>query len=303
MIEADEYARAFHEYAPTIAVLTNVERDHLDYYGDEAALHEAFLGYGRTIEENGTLIVGADSPAALAIGQRLASERPDLTIETCGTTPGATWRAADVDESATATRFVVERNNAQLGRIDLAVPGLFNVRNALAATAAAVRGGAPFEAVREALANFGGVHRRFEQTGEAAGVTVMDDYAHHPSEIAGTVDAARRRFPGRRLALLFQPHTYSRSAYLREEFERCFQGVDLLFVMDTYAAREEASAGLNAAALADLIVDPPGRYVGAIDAAVVAVCDALRPGDVCFTVGAGDVNAAGPLILERLRQR
>ena len=302
VIEADEYARAFHEYSPAIAVLTNVERDHLDYYGDESALQEAFLGYGRTIQQGGTLIVGADSAAALSVAKRLASERPDVTVETFGTTTAATWRADAVEENPTFTRFEIAESNVLLGKVELAVPGLFNVRNALAATAIGLRGGAPFEAAVRALQTFRGVHRRFEQTGETAGITVMDDYAHHPSEIAGTVQAARRRFAGRRLVFLFQPHTYSRSTYLLPGFQRCFNGVDLLFVMDTYAAREEPSAGLNALQLADSITSPAAHYAGPLEDAVPTVCAALQPGDVCFTVGAGDVDAAGPLIIERLQR-
>ena len=303
IVEADEYAHAFHEYTPTIAVLTNVERDHLDYYRDEAALQEAFVGYGRTIAQQGTLIVGADSPTAVTVAQQLAAERPDITIETFGTNADSTWRAADVHESASASRFVVHRENAALGTIALAVPGLFNVRNALAATAASLHGGAPFAASHQALAAFGGVRRRFEQIGEAAGVTLIDDYAHHPSEIAATVRAARRRFPNRRLVVLFQPHTYSRSAYLQASFARCFKGVDLLFFTDTYAAREEPSAGLDAEALAQSIAAPVARYTGDLKTAATAVCTELRPSDVCFTMGAGDVDTAGPHILERLHQR
>ena len=303
VIEADEYAHAFHEYTPTIAVLTNVERDHLDYYRDEAALHEAFIGYGRTIEKQGTLIIGADSPTALTIAQQLAAERPDITVETFGTNADSTWRAVDVHESVSASHFSVHRGDAALGTIELIVPGFFNVRNALAATAASLHGGASFEASQQALMAFRGVRRRFEQTGESTGVTLIDDYAHHPSEIAETVKAARRRFPNRRLVVLFQPHTYSRSAYLQEGFTHCFAGVDLLFFTDTYAAREDASAGLDAEALAQSIAAPVARYTGDLETTVMAICAELRPGDICFTMGAGDVDTAGPHILERLDQR
>ena len=303
VVEADEYAHAFHEYTPTIAVLTNVERDHLDYYRDEAALQEAFVGYGRTIERQGTLIVGADSPTAMTVAQQLAAERPDITIETFGTNADSSWRAVDMHESASASHFTVCREGAALGTIELTVPGLFNVRNALAATAASFHGGAPFESSRRALTAFRGVHRRFELIGESAGVTLIDDYAHHPSEIAGTINAARQRFPNRRLVVLFQPHTYSRSAYLKASFSHCFAGVDLLFFTDTYAAREKASAGLDAEALAQSIADPEARYMGDIEAAATAVCAELRSGDICFTMGAGDIDTAVPHILERLHQR
>jgi UDP-N-acetylmuramate--alanine ligase len=160
----------------------------------------------------------------------------------------------------------------------------------------------PEEAVRDAVARFRGVQRRFQHIGDAAGVTVMDDYAHHPTEVRATIAAAVQRFPGRRLVCLFQPHTYTRTRYLLDGFRACFQGVDELLIAETYAAREEPSAGMSAHELSDLLEDPPARYVGSLAEAPAAVLAMLRPGDVFFTIGAGNVDEVGPKVLEGLRQ-
>ena len=303
VLEADEYARAFHEYRPTIAVITNIDRDHLDYYGTDAALQEAFLGYGRMIRPGAALIVGADSPQAMAVGERLEGERSDISVMTFGTAVRWTWGAREIAASESETHFQLTREGTDLGEVALQVPGAFNVRNAVAAVAAGVLGGASMAAAQHALARFRGVHRRFEHVGGGGGVTLVDDYAHHPTEIAATVEAARQRYPSRRLIVLFQPHTYSRSSYLREGFQRCFGGVDRLYLMETYAAREEPDAGLSAAELSQQIREPRAEYAGSADEAVETVGAALRPGDVLITMGAGDVNEAGPPILKRLEAR
>ncbi|MFQ5879161.1 MAG: glutamate ligase domain-containing protein, partial [Dehalococcoidia bacterium] len=161
----------------------------------------------------------------------------------------------------------------------------------------------PPTAMRQAVAEFEGVTRRFQKVGQAAGVTVMDDYAHHPTEIRATLAAARQRFPGRRLVCLFQPHTYSRTRYLLDGFRICFREADLLLIAETYAAREEPAGGMSAQELALAIHRPPARYAGDLEAAAQAALALLRPGDVFFTIGAGDVDQAGPLVLEGLRRR
>ena len=184
---------------------------------------------------------------------------------------------------------------------ELRLAGRHNVANALAAIAVGRELDVPLEMIRETLAEYGGARRRFELVGEAAGVTVMDDYAHHPTEVAATVAAARERFAGRRLLALFQPHTYSRTQYLLDGFRTCFRGLDELLVLSTYAAREPETAGMDARALAEAIESPKARYVADFDEATRAALELLRPGDVFFTIGAGDVDAVGPLVLEGLR--
>jgi UDP-N-acetylmuramate--alanine ligase len=163
--------------------------------------------------------------------------------------------------------------------------------------------GLPREAIAGALSEFRGVRRRFELVDEAADVTVMDDYAHHPTEIRATLAAARQRFPRRRLVCLFQPHTYSRTRYLLDGFRTCFDGVDLLLITDTYSAREEPSAGMSAEELAEAIEGLSARYSGGLEESSRALLDLLRPGDVLFTIGAGDVDTAATMVVKGLRQR
>jgi UDP-N-acetylmuramate--alanine ligase len=189
------------------------------------------------------------------------------------------------------------------GVVETGLPGVHNVSNALAAIAAGDSIGLPRDTITNAIATFRGVRRRFELIGETASVRVMDDYAHHPSEVLATLAAARVRFPGRRLVCLFQPHTYTRTRYLLDGFRDCFRDCDVLLIARTYAAREEPSAGMTAEDLAAEITDPPARYTGELDESADAVAATLEPGDVFFTIGAGDVEKVGPMVLELLRQR
>ncbi len=305
ILEADEYGRAFHHYTPRVAVITNVEPDHLDYYGTVEQLEAAFLDYARTLVEGGVLVVGADSPAALQIAERLAVERPDITVTTAGLSESADWRAEIAARGERATCYRVRPPEGSAWPAQLGLAGEFNVANAIAALAALDSAGFDPQTASHALARFRGVARRLQRHGEAGGVLVLDDYAHHPTEIAATIGALRQRYPERRLMLLFQPHTYSRSRYLLDGFRGCFGGVDRLFLCDTYAARESPEAGLTAAQLAALLAaeidQPDTAYAGSVAEAAATVADAARRGDVVVTVGAGDVDAAGPLILAQLR--
>ena len=305
ILEADEYGRAFHHYTPRVAVITNVEPDHLDYYGTVEQLEAAFLDYARTIVEGGVLVVGADSPAALQIAERLFKERPDITVRTAGLSESADWRAEIAASGARATCYRAHPPDGGAWPAQLGLAGEFNVANAIAALAALDSAGFDPQAASHALARFRGVARRLQRHGEAGGVLVLDDYAHHPTELAATIGALRQRYPERRLLLLFQPHTYSRSRYLLDGFRSCFEGVDQLFLCDTYAARESPDAGLTAAQLAALLAaeidQPDTAYAGSVADAAATVAAAARRGDVVVTVGAGDVDAAGPLILAQLR--
>lgn len=303
ILEADEYGRAFHHYAPRVALITNLEPDHLDYYGTAEQLEEAFLIYARRLRPGGTLIVGADSPSARTVAEQLTAERSDVAVVTVGLCQAADWRAEIIGRSAQSTRCRILPPVGEAWEAQLRVPGAFNVRNALAALAALSAAGFDPRAASAALADFRGVARRFQTHGETAGVLVLDDYAHHPTEIAATIGALRERYVERRLVLLFQPHTYSRSRYLLDGFSRCFDGVDRLFLCDTYAARESPEAGLTARQLAGRLDHGDTTYAGSVAAAAAVVAEAARAGDVVVTVGAGDVDAAGPLILECLEAR
>jgi UDP-N-acetylmuramate--alanine ligase len=321
VVEADEYDRAFLNYHPYISVVTNVEPDHLDVYGSFEELQRAYAQFLAQTDIPGYIVACMDSPPL----QACLSQRQALLPQTVGDdvfypvhvvsyshlSPEADWFAEIVSGSpqeegqkgVDGSPFMVKFRKQLWGEFVTRLPGVHNVSNCLAAVAVAEIVGVPRDTVRAAVASFTGAARRFELVGEAAGVTVMDDYAHHPTEIRASLAAARTRFPGRRLVVLFQPHTYTRTAYLLDEFRDCFGDADVLYMADTYAAREDPSAGLDARALASEVSAPKAVYAGSVAEAAEAVAEALLSGDVFFTVGAGDVDKAGPPVLEALRQR
>ncbi len=300
VVEADEYDRAFLEYEPDIAVVTNVEPDHLDIYGTIEDLEKAFAQFMAQVKPDGKLIVCLDSPA---LRDLIEAGEYRAEIETYSLEQAATWTAHDIELLAGGRQaFDVRHDGEPVGRFEITLPIRHNVPNALAGIAAAHAVGLSFDEIREALAAYGGARRRFELAGEAGGVTVMDDYAHHPTEVADTIQAARETFPGRRILACFQPHTYSRSEYLLEGFRTCFRGLDELLVLSTYAAREPESAGMDAETLVHEIEAPKARFVESFEEAVDAAMELLQPGDVFFTIGAGDVDEIGPLLVERLQQ-
>jgi len=307
VVEADEYDRAFLSYHPQVALVTNVEADHLDYYKTWEAVQEAFRQFVSQVSPVRTgwspvpmLLLCADDAEALSLR---AYAQPSVDVQTYALDTEADWRAVDVESDGPGYRFEVMLRGETFGRFRIALPIRHNVLNALGAVAACHAAGLSAAEIAAGLPGYTGVRRRFERRGEAAGVLVMDDYAHHPTEIAATAAAVRLHFPGRRSVALFQPHTYARSRYLLPAFRSCFRDFDRLFILETYAAREAIADGLTAAQLAAEIELPPPTCVAGFEAAADLVVAELRPGDVFFTVGAGDVDTVVPLVLERLRSR
>jgi UDP-N-acetylmuramate--alanine ligase len=299
VVEADEYRRAFHEYTPAVAVVTNVEPDHLDYYGTPAAYHESFVQFARRVQAGGRLIACWDDPGARSMCEQV--EDSPIRIESYGIEGTRFWFGSHIEKTSTGATFTLERGGQVIGELNVAVPGEHLVRNVVGAAAACLGEGVDFETVRSAVARFRGAHRRFETVGEAGGVLVMDDYAHHPTEVRATVATARSRFPERRLIGVHQPHTYSRIAYLWDEWTKCWEGLDALVVLETYAAREKPEAGRSAQDLAAAISRPTAEYATDFDDAARRAVALARPGDVIFTIGAGDVVEVGPKILELLQ--
>jgi len=214
----------------------------------------------------------------------------------------ADWTAENIQSKGVdGLSFVVKFRKQTWGEVITHLPGEHNVANSLAAVAVGEIVGLSRADITAALAEFRGAERRFQLTGEAAGVVIVDSYAHHPTEIRADLAAARLRFPGRRVVALFQPHTYTRTAYLIDDFRTCFGDADALYIADTYAAREEPAAGMDARALAAEV--PNAVYAGSVDAAAATVAGDLREGDVFLTVGAGDVDRAGPVVLRILQER
>lgn len=313
VIEADEYDRAFLALAPDVAVITNVEWDHPDIYPTAEEYHAAFRQFAAAASSPRRVVLCGDDEGAMALGPAEATlygieERLATDPVSCRLAP-LDWTASGVTPTASGGVYFdvwrySRRRMAQgrAGSQELAVPGAHNVRNALAALAVAELLGADLHLASKALVRFRGTARRFELKGEAGGVTVIDDYAHHPTEARATLAAARARYPGRRIVAYLQPHTFSRTAALLDDWPAALAGADLVLVGDVYAAREQGDAPGLARELAGRIAATgvEARAVGAVDAAAAALIAEARPGDVALTLGAGDGDRAGLALLEHL---
>ncbi len=299
VVEADEYDRSFLTLRPRIAVVTTLEADHLDIYGNLQAIEDAFADFLAAVPPNGVVAGCADDSGVARLLPRVPAEREVVTY---GTSAGSMIRAEQIQPDRSGTRFVVRERGALLGEAQLSAPGLHNVRNALAAVCVARKLGAEWPAIREGLASYQGVDRRFETVGEAGGVFFVDDYAHHPTEIAATLQAARASHPERRVLAIFQPHLYSRSRDFAPEFGRALAAADRVLVTDVYAAREKPIAGITGALIADAARDAGAdvRYVPVRDDVADAALEELRPGDLCLTMGAGNLDSAAREVLARL---
>jgi UDP-N-acetylmuramate--alanine ligase len=291
--EADESDGSFLNYRPQIAVVTNVEPDHLDYYGTADAVYQSFDRFTALLPADGVLVACADDDGARALARRTL-ERGNTRVVLYGTAEDAQLRLhdggpGDVSISTPAGRFA----------LDLHVPGRHNALNAAAAFAVALELGVDPATAAAALADFSGASRRFEFKGEGRGVRVYDDYAHHPTEVRAALSAARSVAGGHKVHVLFQPHLFSRTREFAAEFAAALTTADTALVLDIYAAREDPIPGVSSQLIARHL-GPGGRLVGPDGEAVAAVLAAAGPGDIVLTVGAGDVTAYGPLIVEAL---
>jgi UDP-N-acetylmuramate--alanine ligase len=300
VVEADEYDRSFLTLRPRIAVVTTLEADHLDTYGSLHAVEDAFRAFADSVPEDGTVIGCADDRGVGRLLPRLA-HRPDRVL-TYGTSAGSMLRIEDVRVRGHEARFELRHRGSRVASVTLRVPGMHNVRNATAAAAVAHRLGAGWGNVAEGLAAYGGVERRFQQIGEAGGVRVVDDYAHHPTELVATLEAARAGFPGARLVAVFQPHLYTRTRDFAEEFGRALTLADLVFVTDVFGAREAPIPGVTGEMIAEAARRAGARvsYLPERSEVVERVAGELRSGDLCLTLGAGDLNLAATEIVALL---
>jgi UDP-N-acetylmuramate--alanine ligase len=294
VVEADEYDQAFLTLHPTIAVVNNVEPDHLECYGSEAALESAFAEFAGRAR---VALFGADDPGAQRVAAGLGG-----TARRFGFAADADVRIDRVAQHADGTEARVRWRNGREVRLRLAVPGVHNLRNAVAALAAVEAMGGALEPAASALAEFRGVGRRFERLGEHRGVAVVDDYAHHPSELEATLSAARQAFPGRRVVAVFQPHLYSRTAAHGEAMGQALAAADLVFVTEIYAAREQPMEGVSGRRVADAAARAGAdvRFEAARAEVGRHVYESLRPGDVVLTLGAGDITRVAPELVRWL---
>ena len=301
--EADESDRSFLRLSPVIAVVTNVDHEHLESYDSFEDLQQAFADFAGKVPFHGRVVLCADDASLRAI----AAQHPGRVVRYGLDHESAELGAIEVIGHGFGSQaIVVKRTNARqvpLGRLSLRVPGRHNVANALAAIAVALELGVAYDDAAAALAEFQGAERRFERKGEAAGVTVVDDYGHHPTEIAAVLRAAKAAGPAR-VVCVFQPHRYTRTAHLLKEFGPALALADAVVLTGIYAAGEEPMAGVTVEALADEVRRARGASVDVVPALAdlpAAVARMARPGDLVITLGAGSIGSIGLKILEALR--
>jgi UDP-N-acetylmuramate--alanine ligase len=300
VIEADEYDRTFLRLTPSLAVVTNIEEDHLDVYDNLADLQAAFVEYANSVPFFGAAILCLDDPNVQAIVGDI-----ERRVITYGTTRQAEIRADNIRREGLTTRFDVTLRGRPLGTVALHVPGRHNVRNALAAVAVGQELEIAFEEVRAGLERFTGVRRRFERKADTAGITVLDDYAHHPTEIEATLQATHQGFPDRRIVAVFQPHLYSRTQNFMDEFARSFFNADVLVVTDVYGARETPVEGVSGQRLAERAEQFGHRAVHHVaDTADLPrwLVEETAPGDVVLMLGAGDIWRSSEAFVELLNE-
>ena len=302
VIEADEYDRTFHGMRPHVAVVTNVEMDHPDCYGSIEDVRSAFGIFLGLVPDEGHIVACADSPELM----RVLNEREGGLgkVMTYGLSPDADYVISDVKpELDGGVAFKVVRAGRTWGTFLLVVPGLHNALNATAALIVAGLLGVDPKDAGAVLSRFRGVQRRFEIKGEVGGVLVIDDYAHHPTQVRATLAAARQRYPGRRIWAVFQPHTFSRTRALLEEFATCFAGADQVIVTDIYAARLHEKPTIDAESLVEAIQHDKVRHISELDQVVRHLVRELCQGDVVLTLGAGDCYLISERVLAELARR
>jgi len=300
--EADESDGSFLMLAPDAAVVTNVEADHLDNYGTAEAYRASFGAFAARITPGGLLVTCADDPGARELAGQARGR--GLRVRTYGESADADYRVSGTRAKGMRTTFTVRSTTSPFGTIDsdvtLEVPGEHNALNAAAAFAAVVELGIAPRAAAAALASYGGAARRMEPKGEACGVRVLDTYAHHPTELAADLRAARAIADGGRVIAVFQPHLYSRTRIFATEFGAALGNADEAVVLDVYAAREDPEPGVTGKLVADAVPGGAARYVESFGDAPRVVASVAAPGDLVLTMGAGDITRLGPLVLAEL---
>jgi len=298
VVEADEYDRSFLALTPTVAVVTNVEADHLDIYKDLADIRGAFAQFVRGAR---TIVLCGDDKGASTLPAPSSTEVIRYGIASSD----ARLVAKNINMGIKATSYDVVYDGEQLGEVRLLVPGRHNVLNSLAAVASGLALGATVDALAKGLGAFRGVERRFQRIGEAHGVSVVDDYAHHPTEIAATLAAARGAHAGRRIIAAFQPHLYTRTRDFSREFGAALAAADAVFLTEIYPAREQPIAGVTSSLIESSLRQAGGTLTwrGERTSLAEALAGSVKPGDVVITIGAGDITKTGPELLQRLGDR
>lgn len=298
--EADESDGSFLNFSPAIAVVTNIDREHLDFYGDIEAIRNVFLSFIERIPFYGLAVLCMDNENVQAIIPKVKKR-----FVTYGASNHADFRISNIVTENMRSRFTVSHDWYELGEVELNLPGMHNVYNATAAIAVALELNVGFDAIKRALANLKGVHRRLEIKGQAGNVIVVDDYGHHPTEIKASLEALNVGFPAKRKVVVFQPHRYSRTRALLEGFATAFFASDTLIVMPIYAASEENVYGITAEKLCETIREhghKDVRYANSLDQALEIAQEAVGDDALLLTLGAGDVWRVGMKYLDKARE-
>ena len=300
VVESDESDGSFLKLAPILAIVTNIDREHLDHYASLDVIRRSFTEFVNKVPFYGAAILCLDDENVQGI-------LPDVKRRTItyGRNTQADFRITDIECGDFSTQFTLHQRGVSLGQFHLNIPGEHNVMNATAAVAVAMELGVTPEVAREGLELFAGVDRRFQVKGQERGVTVIDDYGHHPTEIRATLQAARS-CRAERIHVLFQPHRYSRTFHLMDDFARAFHQADKVYVLDIYGASEKPLEGVTSEALVERLRQfghKGAEYVDSLASGVERLCADVEPGDLAITLGAGSVSQASELILEALRQR
>lgn len=295
VVEADEYDRSFLALTPTIAIVTNVEADHLDIYRDLAEIRQTFAKF---VQPARAIVLCADDDGANTLPTPSSAEVLRYGIRS----DDARVRARNVVLRGEGSELDVEFDDESLGHVSLKVPGRHNVLNALAGVTAGLALGASVERMRDGLAAFGGVERRFQRLGDARGVSVVDDYAHNPTKVRAAIETARVAFPGRRILAAFQPHLFTRTRDFAKEFGEALATADAVYLTEIYPAREQPIAGVSSSLIEKAVRVAGGTIAwrGERPQLAEALGNAVREGDVVLTIGAGDITKTGPELFQRL---
>jgi UDP-N-acetylmuramate--alanine ligase len=298
VVEADEYDRSFLALAPYIAVITTLEPEHLDIYSGLADLQDAFVQFASGGSDHGVVIVNIDEPALRSVLSRFTKKIVTFGVRS----EEAKYRATEIETNGLHTTATILRSAERIGTLELSVPGVHNIKNALAAIAAAESLAIPFDICRDALQSFRGAERRAQVIGETDNILVIDDYAHHPTEIEATLSALRSGYPGRRIVAAFQPHTFTRTKDFAEEFGNVFaKYADVLYLAEIYPSREEPIRGVTSKLIYDSARNAGLKnieYVHSLDELAAWVAGDITAGDIVITLGAGSITEQAPKILK-----
>ncbi|MGB9701239.1 MAG: UDP-N-acetylmuramate--L-alanine ligase [Candidatus Kapaibacteriota bacterium] len=300
VVEADEYDRSFLQLLPTIAIVNNIEAEHLDIYKDIEDLENTFTQFASKVPFYGFVALGVDSPGVKEIVPNLNKK-----VVTFGISPNCDYFAKNIENDGTNTTYDLYENSNFIGKIKLSVPGIHNVKNSLAAITIARKMGIEFDIINAALGDFTGVYRRFDIKGERNGIKVIDDYAHHPTEIQSTLEAARKGWD-RRIIAIFQPHTYSRTLSFYKEFASSFDNADILVITDVYPSREKPIEGVTGELIANQAKKYGHKnviYVPNFEDITPIVMGILKENDIVITIGAGSIYKVAEQIFQQLSNK